>query len=168
MRSELDNYLSRIDDLRAQVRAVIADLPVEALNWRPIEASAEHAANSLAVLAAHVAGAEHFWITEVIGSRSATRDRDAEFTTVAADAAGLCQRLDEVAAETHQVFAGLTPSALKGTREIRGRTVDVRWGILHVIEHAALHLGHMQLTYQLWMGGKALASALWFDRLPKD
>ena len=168
MLSELDNYLSRIDDLRAQVRAVIADLPAEALNWRPIEASDDHATNSLAVLAAHVAGAEHFWITEVIGGRPATRDRDAEFVTVVADAAGLCERLDEVAAETRQVFAELTPVALDGTREARGRAVDVRWGILHVVDHTALHLGHMQLTYQLWMGGKAMASPLWFDRLPKN
>jgi uncharacterized damage-inducible protein DinB len=168
MLSELDHYLSRIDDLRAQVRAVIADLPAEALNWRPVEASDDHATNSLAVLAAHIAGAEHFWIAEVIGSRPATRDRDAEFVTVVSGAAGLCQRLDEVATETRQVFAELTPVALDGSREARGRAVDVRWGILHVIDHTALHLGHMQLTYQLWMGGKAMASPLWFDRLPKN
>jgi uncharacterized damage-inducible protein DinB len=168
MLSELDHYLSRIDDLRVQVRAVIADLPAEALNWRPVEASDDHATNSLAVLAAHIAGAEHFWIAEVIGSRPATRDRDAEFVTVVSGAAGLCQRLDEVATETRQVFAELTPVALDGSREARGRAVDVRWGILHVIDHTALHLGHMQLTYQLWMGGKATTSPLWFDRLPKD
>ena len=168
MLSELDNYLSRIGDLRAQVRAVIADLPAEALNWRPIEASDDHATNSLAVLAAHVAGAEHFWITEVIGGRPATRDRDAEFVTVVPGAAGLCQRLDEVTAETRQVFAELTPVALDGTREARGRTVDVRWGILHIVDHTALHLGHMQLTYQLWMGGRVMASSVWLDRLPKN
>jgi hypothetical protein len=27
----------------------------------------------------------------------------------------------------------------------------VRWCILHVIEHYAQHLGHMQLTRQLWL-----------------
>jgi len=168
MLSELDNYLSRIADLRAQVRALITDLPAEALNWRPIEASDDHATNSLAVLAAHISGAEHFWITEVIGGRPETRDRDAEFITIVSDAAVLCQRLDAVADETHQVFALLDAAALTGTREARGRTVIVRWGILHIIDHTALHLGHMQLTYQLWMGGKATTSPLWFDRLPKD
>jgi hypothetical protein len=39
MPSELDIYLSRVDDLRAQVRALITDLPAEALNWRPVEAT---------------------------------------------------------------------------------------------------------------------------------
>jgi NAD(P)H dehydrogenase (quinone) len=46
--------------------------------------------------------------------------------------------------------------------------VDVHWGIVHVLDHTALHLGHMQLTYQLWMGGRAGTSPLWFDRLPKN
>lgn len=61
MTSQLNNYLQRIEDLRGQVSELIADLPAQALNWRPIE---DDATNSLAVLAAHSAGAEHFWIGE--------------------------------------------------------------------------------------------------------
>ena len=76
MLSELKSYLQRIEDLRGQVGNLIADLPVEALNWRPVEGTDEHATNSLAVLATHVAGAEHFWIGEVVGGRPPTRDRD--------------------------------------------------------------------------------------------
>ena len=84
MISELDNYLNRLDDLHGQVSTLIAELPAEALNWRPIEGKDDHVTNSLAVMAAHVAGAEHFWIAEVIGGHSTTRDRDAEFAVVAA------------------------------------------------------------------------------------
>ena len=62
MISELDNYLNRLDDLRGQVSTLLAELPAEVLNWRPIESKDNHVTNSLAVLAAHVAGAEHFWI----------------------------------------------------------------------------------------------------------
>jgi uncharacterized damage-inducible protein DinB len=109
--------------------------------------------NSLAVLAAHVAGAEHFWIAEVIGRRPATRDRDAEFRTVAADAAELVRRLDAVAAETAEVLSSLSEADLNGVRVASDREVTVRWGILHVIDHTALHLGHMQITYQLWKTG---------------
>jgi hypothetical protein len=36
------------------------------LDWRPIEGDKGHVTNSLAVLAAHIAGAEHFWIAEVV------------------------------------------------------------------------------------------------------
>jgi uncharacterized damage-inducible protein DinB len=150
MNPELTHYLQLLDDLRGQVRALIADLPAEALNWRPIEGADEHATNSLAVLAAHIAGAEHFWIAEVIGQRPATRDRDAEFHTVAAEAGELLRRLDAVAAETAEVFSSLSEADLNGVRVARGREVTVRWGILHVIDHTALHLGHMQITFQLW------------------
>jgi len=168
MITELDNYLERLEDLRGQVSGLIADLPVEALNWRPIEGKDEHITNSLAVMAAHVAGAEHFWIAEVIGGRPATRDRDAEFVTVAASTAELLQILQKVSLETRDVLSALSESDLGEMRQARDRTVSVRWGILHVIDHTSLHLGHMQMTYQLWTGGKAVHSPLWTERLPQN
>jgi uncharacterized damage-inducible protein DinB len=165
--TELENYSQRIEDLRRQVGELIADLPAEALNWRPIQGDQEHSTNSLAVLAAHVAGAEHFWIAEIIGGYPPSRDRDGEFLTQAPDASGLLRRLEEVGAETQAVFSSLSTADLDSTREARGRTVSVRWGILHIIDHTALHLGHMQITYQLWMGGQSKASPRWFERLPQ-
>ncbi len=163
MLSELENYLQRIEDLRSQVRDLIADLPAEALNWHPIE---DDATNSLAVLATHIAGAEHFWIGEVVGGRPPTRDRDAEFTTQASDASDLVHLLEDTGAETREVFSALNESDLDDTRQARGRTIPVRWCILHVIDHTALHLGHVQITYQLWMEGQSKPSPFWFERLP--
>ena len=162
MLSELENYLQRIEDLRSQVRDLIADLPAEALNWRPIEGDAT---NSPAVLATHIAGAEHFWIGEVVGGRPPTRDRDAEFTTQATDASELVRLLEDTGIETREVLSALRVADLDGTREARGRTIPVRWCILHVIDHTALHLGHVQITYQLWMEGQSKPSPLWFERL---
>jgi uncharacterized damage-inducible protein DinB len=165
MLSELDSYLQRIEDLRGQVSELIAGLPAEALNWRPIEGQEEYTTNSLAVLATHVAGAEHFWIGEIVGGHPTTRDRDAEFTVEIGGAADLVQLLEQTGAETQEVFGTLNPEELDGTREARGRTVPVRWCILHVIDHTALHLGHMQLTYQLWAGGRSKPSPFWYERL---
>jgi uncharacterized damage-inducible protein DinB len=162
---ELYSYLQRLADLRRQVRGLIADLPAEALNWRPIEAVDEHATNSLAALTAHVAGAELYWIGEVVGGRPPTRDRDAEFATEATSAADLVRLLDKVGVETKAVFLTLTAAQLGGVRQARGREVPVRWCILHVVDHTALHLGHMQLTYQLWMSGQSGRSPLWPERL---
>ena len=168
MISELDNYLNRLDDLHNQISGLIAELPSEALNWRPIEGKDDHATNSLAVLVAHLAGAEHFWIAEVIDGRPETRDRDAEFVTVAASATEIIRLLEKTAGETREVFSTLNESDLNDTRQTKGRVVPVRWCILHVIDHTSLHLGHMQITYQLWAGGKSVPSPLWFDRLPKN
>jgi uncharacterized damage-inducible protein DinB len=184
MLSELDNYLQHIEDLRGQVRDLITDLPAEALNWRPLPSSVPPASggeerggtNSLAVLATHIAGAEHFWIGEVVGGGPPTRDRDAEFAAQASDASELVCLLEDTGVETREVFATLaetdpsSPSgqSLDGTRQVRGRTIPVRRCILHVIDHTALHLGHMQLTYQLWNRGQGKPSPLWYERWSKD
>jgi uncharacterized damage-inducible protein DinB len=165
MLPELAAYLQMIEDLRGQVRDLISDLPAEALNWRPLEGVDEHATNSLAVLVTHVAGAEHFWIGEVVAAYAPTRDRDAEFNAQASGASELVHRLEQVGAETGEVFSTLAEADLEGARETGGRTVPVRWCILHVIDHTALHLGHMQITYQLWKGGQIGPSPRWFERL---
>lgn len=158
-------YLERIEDLRGQVGKILQSAPSEALNWRPDEGSDDHAMNSLAVLATHVAGAEHFWLGEVVGGLLATRDRAAEFETAAADTAVLQQILDKVARQSRAVLESLTQADLDGTRRARDREVPVRWAILHVIDHTALHLGHMQITVQLWQGGQAADAPRWFQRL---
>jgi uncharacterized damage-inducible protein DinB len=164
MISERDNYHRRLEDLRSQVILLVTGLSPAALNWRPFEPDEAHAINSLAALAAHIAGAEHFWIAEVIGGRPATRNRDQEFATMATDAADLVALLDRTASETRDVFAALKDIDLDGEREVDGKMVPIRWGLLHLIDHTALHLGHMQLTYQLWMGGQGAVSPLWFER----
>ena len=165
MHPELESYLERINDLRGQVGGLLADLPAEALNWRPLEGAEEYTTNSLAVLATHVAGAEHFWIGEVVGRQPPTRDRDAEFRVTAVDADELIERLETVGAQTRSVLTALPEADLEGTREARGRMIPVRWCILHVIDHTALHLGQMQITFQLWQGGQAGPSPRWFERI---
>ena len=159
MYPELESYVQVIEHLRSQIGELIAGLTAEALNWQPVEGTGEHATNSLAVLATHVAGSEHYWIGEVAGRLPATRIRDAEFAAEAGDAAPLLQLLEERTAETRQVLSALEAADLESVREMGDRTVTVRWCILHVIEHTALHLGHMQLTYQLWRLGAASLTA---------
>jgi hypothetical protein len=169
MHSEIQSYLEHIENLRGQIRNLIAGLPEDeipdVLNWRPIASKDDHATNSLGVMAIHSIGAEHFWIGEVVGGMPATRDRDAEFLSQTEAVGDILDRFDVVAAETRTVMAWLTPGNLDETRLVRGKMIQVRWCILHVIDHTALHLGHMQLTYQLWMGGKTANSPRWFERV---
>lgn len=159
MNDEINSYLEWIEELRGQVSQIVAGLPVEALNWRPVAGTEDHATNSLAVLAAHVAGAEHHWIAEVVGKQPATRHRPDEFVTEVTDAAELVTKLTAVHHETRQIFSQLTADSLDQTYTIHNHTFTGRWCILHVIEHTALHLGHMQLTYQLWQNQPAADSA---------
>lgn len=165
MLKEAAAYLERIEDLRAQISSILQTVPQEALNWRPDESSDDHAMNSIAVLATHTAGAEHFWIGEVIGGLPTTRDRAAEFETVVGDTAVLLQTLQTVRQQTRTILQKLTQEDLDGTRQARDRIVPTRWALLHVIDHTALHLGHIQITAQLWQGGQAVESPRWFQRL---
>jgi uncharacterized damage-inducible protein DinB len=165
MLMETAAYLERIEDLRAQIGRIVQMVPPEALNWRPDEGAEDHALNSLAVMATHVAGAEHFWIGEVVGNLPATRNREAEFEVGVTDTAVLLHKIETVRSQTRTILQNLTQADLDGIRIARDRQVPTRWAILHVIDHTALHLGHMQITAQLWQGGTAVESPRWFQRL---
>ncbi len=167
MLPEIEHYLASLEDLRGQVGGMIHDTPVEGLNWRPELPADADPTNSLAVLAIHTAGAEHGWFAESIGGYPHTRVRKDEFTYVATSAEEPLQRLAEVAEETQKVLRGLTSAQLDGDFMKDDHAISVRWTILHVIYHYSLHIGHMQLTYQLWNQGKASESPRWFNRLPK-
>lgn len=167
MFAEIQQYLASLEDLRAQVGGIIKDVPPEGLNWRPSLPAGADPTNSLAVLAVHVAGAERFWIAECIGRYPQTRDRDAEFRYIATSAEEPLARLRRVGEETQEVLGALKPEQLDDSFMKDDHAVAVRWAIHHVIYHYSLHIGHMQLTYQLWNKGKATSSPRWFDRLPK-
>ena len=74
--------------------------------------------------------------------------------------------LEKAGQETKEVFDILSEADLNGIRQAQDREVPVRWAILHVVDHTALHLGHMQITYQLWKGGQGMQAPRWYERLP--
>ncbi|MDP3040828.1 MAG: DUF664 domain-containing protein [Deltaproteobacteria bacterium] len=151
MLKEIENYLSFLNDLHNQVKTLLEGLPKEALDWRPLDGQGELATNSLAVMTIHLAGSEAFWMKEIIGGQSIHRDRDAEFIVKGLEFPELIAKLETAAKDTPSILSSLTPAQLEETRKFRDRMVTVRWAILHVIEHWAMHIGHMQLTRQLWL-----------------
>ncbi len=164
---EIQAYLETLEELRSQVGNMIKVVPPDGLNWRPSLPPGADGTNSLAVLAVHMAGSEHGWIAETVGVYPQTRIRDDEFKYVATTAKEALDRLAAVAKETQEVLGKLSANQLEGKIEKDGRAIPLRWIIHHVIYHYSLHIGHMQLTYQLWNKGMAAVSPRWFDRLPK-
>ena len=151
MLKEVEAYLTKLGDLRNQAKTLLEGLPTEALDWRPIRGEGELATNSLAVMAVHLAGSQTYWMKEIIGRTPIQRDREAEFATRGVPATELKARLDAASRVCEEVLSSLTEAQLEEGRQFRDRTVTARWGILHVMEHFATHLGHMQLTRQLWL-----------------
>jgi len=151
MLKEIENYLSFLNDLRGQVKTLLEGLPKEALDWRLLAGQGDLATNSLAVMTTHLAGSEAFWIKEIIGRQSIHRDRDAEFVVKGLGFSELAGKIETGAKDTQPILSSLTTAQLEETRKFRDRMVTVRWAILHVIEHGAMHIGHMHLTRQLWL-----------------
>lgn len=162
--TELQNYLQRLEDLRGQIKNLITTVTPEQLNLRPLQTESEQT-NPLAVLVAHVCGAEHFWISEVLGGTPPTRNRPAEFSAHVDSHTELFQLLHQTSAETRAVISALSPDELELSRLVEGKEVPVRWALLHVVDHTALHLGHMQMTYQL-LTGSTIQAPLWVQRIP--
>lgn len=143
----LEDYLERLGKLHADIRSTIEGLPQEALDWVP-----GPGANSLCALAVHVAGAERYWIGEVVGRDPSHRDRLAEFRAHGLDAAALITRLADALDHSCSVLEGLMLVELEGERisSRDGRRVRVAWALAQALSHTAEHLGQMQLTRQLW------------------
>lgn len=142
----LKAYLECLEALHADMRKVLAGLPLTALDWLP---GAEM--NSLAVLATHVAGSERYWVGEVAGSDPAHRDRPTEFHIYGLNEVELTARLDATLAHSRMVLEKLTMSDLELRRTAGDRgEVTVAWALFHNLQHVGTHLGQMQLTRQLW------------------
>jgi uncharacterized damage-inducible protein DinB len=138
--------------LRQQQRAfaeVIANLPVEALDWRPVAG-----ANSLTVLVTHAWGAAQAWTARAAG-REMERDRAAEFRAEG-DGAALQRLLTEGGARIESALDAIDVATLALVRfgPLTQPSSDEEYTaahcVLHAVEHAQEHLGQAYLTRQLW------------------
>jgi len=143
----LESVLDCLQGLHDGFASALTGLPPEALDWVPGEG-----ANSLAVLAVHAAGAERYWIGDVIARDPSGRVRGDEFEAAGLEAAALEERLDDALAYCRGVLEGMALADLADMRVSPrdGREFSVGWSLAHVLEHTALHLGHAQVTRQLW------------------
>ncbi len=145
MLPEVETVIAALDDRWAEAKSVLKDIDKEALTYRPGDGF-----NSISAIAAHIAGSAKWWIGEVVAGRDMHRDRDSEFRFTSSDADALAQRLDDAADLVREVVETLTSDVLDQKRECRGRQLSVRAILLRVLSHIALHVGHMQVTRQLW------------------
>jgi uncharacterized damage-inducible protein DinB len=151
MLPEVETYIERLRELRAEMLKTLDGLDAEALNWCPLPEET----NSLYALATHSLGAERRWVHACVGGRAIQRDRDAEFRARGEDLAALGAAYAETARESEAILAPLVESDLAALRGEAPNAHAVRWCILHVIEHYNEHLGQMRLTRQMWENRRA-------------
>lgn len=150
--SYFTEYMETLRANLAEVRKLLQELPAEALDWTPGEG-----VNSTAVLAAHLAGSNKYWLGDVLGNRESHRDRDSEFATQGVDAVDLSARLEATLADITPIVEALTLDDLAKDRfsPRHGREYSVGWVLNHALEHTAQHVGHAQVAGQVWMLNQA-------------
>jgi hypothetical protein len=139
-------YYDILETLHQGCRAVLSGMTQEELDWCP-----DNGMNSIAILATHIAGAERYWVGDVVMREASSRDRDKEFATTGVSEDILTDLLDSALEYARKAFNRLDTYQLVDIRisPRDGREYTIAWSIAHVLEHTALHLGHMQITKQL-------------------
>jgi uncharacterized damage-inducible protein DinB len=139
-------FFDLLQQIHEDSKAAIEGLTQDELDWIPGEGM-----NSMAVLAAHIAGSETFWIGDIVMGQPSGRDRPAEFATSGINGETLSDLLDGSLSRIALAFESMSVEQLHETRQSPrgGDEFTVVWAIGHVLEHTALHLGHMQVTRQL-------------------
>jgi uncharacterized damage-inducible protein DinB len=141
------DYLNRLEELHTELAKSLQGLPQEALDWKPGKEM-----NSIAVLITHLTGAERYWIGDVVAGIITPRDRAAEFRVSGIPLETLQKRIADSTAFARQVLNSMALPVLEEERVSPrdGQKFSVSWSLLHVLDHTAIHLGHIQLTRQLW------------------
>ena len=142
-----EELFGRFHELHADIKKALESLPPEAMDWTPGPDM-----NSVSVLVTHLTGAERYLVGDVVMGDPSIRDREAEFRVAGQAKNDLLQRLTDTEAYTKAAFETLKLSDLETTRTHprHGNQVSVTFALTHALEHVATHLGHIQLTVQLW------------------
>ncbi len=154
MNTEIASYEETIRTRLEAVVACLDGLTEAQINWRPTLDEG----NSLYALAAHTMGNARAWVLGIACGVEMRRDRPAEFASSGADVSRLRAELAALTAQIADALQAMTAEQLERRfvppQELWGggnpvREITPRYALLHVIEHASLHLGHAELTRDL-------------------
>ena len=108
--------------------------------------------NSLVVLVVHTAGSGRFWVGDIACGDPSNRNRASEFEAHGLTEAELLVKLHDLEAYVRQAVENMTLADLGKVCTIpsSGEQLTVGSALIHALEHTALHLGHAQITRQLW------------------
>ena len=147
--AEIESFRIRFAYEFDRLLGTIADLDDAAVNWKPPAPGA----NSLLVLVTHaIASAEEHVVGKAAG-KTVVRNRDAEFAVtggsghLAARAAEVRRRIDEALVGLEGRLDDEREPPMSKWPEPRG---TVRDRLIHSISHTAEHVGHAQMTRDLY------------------
>ena len=158
---EISSYLKLFDDRFAEVEEILTGLDPAALLWQPFESSPwKGASSTLGFVLGHALSSTVYllrraeWTMRRIEWKEVTGDQGRfEFAEENHDPANMLERCRRVQAYVHAQLPTYTADDLEATRphERRPETVfSARVEVVHALEHLSQHIGHAQLTRQLY------------------
>ncbi|MGB2695788.1 MAG: DinB family protein [Dehalococcoidia bacterium] len=153
MNGEVTLYANEIERLLDRLCRSIEGLDETQLNWRPPAPET----NSVFVIATHLLGNMEAWVLGIVAGQPIVRDRPAEFASLGPTAAPIIAR----ARELGDSFASAMNSLPSGRLDEVQTPPEALWGagapaprsgreaLMHTIEHAAMHLGQIDITLDL-------------------
>jgi hypothetical protein len=159
--SEIATYRRLFDEKYEEIEQLLADLPATALLWKPFEQSPwQGPSNSLGLIIAHALSSTVYLLrrAEYIIGRLAWDQVDGdegpeEFGPANHDPAYLRTRAHRTHAYVNRLLDSLAPADLDQSRTHPRRTERIlvaRYDVQHALEHLSQHIGHAQITRQLW------------------
>jgi hypothetical protein len=148
------------DNLYQDLDKLLADLPSEALLWQPFESSPwQGTSNSLGKIVAHAVSSTVYLLRRANYSMSRCEWGDVdgdegrdEFGPANHDIAYLRARAQRSQEFVHDFLKSVTSEDLGASRAHPKRpiTFGARQETLHALDHLSQHIGHGQITRQLW------------------
>ena len=153
MDGEIESLSRQIRSVLERVTACLEGLSETQLNWKPpIDGG-----NSVYVIATHTLGNARAFVLGIACGQPLERDRPAEFRASGRDPSELTAQAKRLLDDIEAALARLSPSDLNRRLlppqslwgEGKAQGISVREAILHVVEHASIHLGQLQITRDL-------------------
>ncbi len=74
------DFLDCLESMHAKIKWLVASLPQQALDW-----SLQPGLGSLSMLVSHIAGAERYWVGEVVGREQPIRRTGTQYRVTGTD-----------------------------------------------------------------------------------
>jgi len=143
----LDGNRQTLKSLHSDMQYLIKGVPGAGLNWQPGTNT-----NSLWALTLHTLGTTlHLLSTSAdIEPRWQSWQRATELTASGDDPGLLLAAIRNMDDFLDKVFSVLEDETPATERDWLGKPKPISYLVAHAVEHAGRHVGHMELTKQLW------------------
>jgi uncharacterized damage-inducible protein DinB len=145
---EVRDLLGEIARVRETTRKLVQRAGDAGIVWQPPVPET----NSVAVIVTHMYGSERQWIHAYVGGEKVERSREAEFVRPESTVDGLLRLLEDVGKGSVQALQKETSESLSRAVTTHNPSIakTPRDCILHSISHQSVHVGHLEMTLQLW------------------